>query len=256
MAATIPDKLRDILAGMDNPAIAFSGGTDSSYLLYAVNECCDRFRAYSVESPFRSPVERSNAARISGMLGIPVETIRGNPLGSPEVASNGPDRCYHCKRSVFSSIVGRAASDGCTAVCDATNASDDPASRPGMRALEEMGVLSPLRDAGLTKTEIRALSKAAGLPCWNTPSDSCLATRVATGTPITANVLEMTAEAEDELRRLGFSGIRVRYRADGTTTLEVPAEQTGLADSLREEIDAVLVPGYGSYTVTERTSGD
>lgn len=254
MDTTIPENLGDLLNEMKKPAIAFSGGTDSSYLLYAVSRCCDDFRTYSVDGPFRSPVERSNAARIADMLGIDVVTIPENPLGSPDIVANGPDRCYLCKRLVFSSIGAFAERDGCTAICDATNASDDPSSRPGMKALSEMGVVSPLREAGLTKADIRALSEKAGLPCWNTPSDSCLATRIATHTPITADLLNRTAETEEALRSIGFSGIRVRYRPDDNAVLEIPPEQMMFATDRKDVIDGILLQRYKAYTIAERKS--
>ena len=252
MDATIPENLRSVLSGYGSAAVAFSGGVDSSYLLYAADRCCDRLTAYTVESAFRSPLERKNSERIADMLGITLTVIDADILSDSAVTANGPDRCYLCKKRVFSAILARAKADGFDVVCDATNATDDPGSRPGMKALEEMGIASPLRDCGIGKADVRALSRTAGLPCWSTPSDSCLATRIATGTVITAKLLERTARAENALRDLGFSGIRVRTLSDGTASFEVPAEQIPLTESLSEKISGILDSEYGTYAVTER----
>ena len=125
-------------------------------------------------------------------------------LSFSEVAANTPDRCYLCKKNVFTPIKEISESDGRLRVIDATNASDDPSSRPGMRALRELGVVSPLRECGLTKPTVRMLSKEAGLDNWNVPSNSCLATRIPTGTRITADALEQVERTEMKLRAFGL----------------------------------------------------
>ena len=233
-------------------AIAFSGGVDSSYLLYAAKACNIDVRAYTVENPFRSPVERRNSEAVCELLGVHPTVLEINTLDDPAITANPPERCYLCKKFVFSAIVRRAWRDGFKLIADATNATDDPDTRPGMKAVESMGICSPLRDVGLTKQEIRDLAREAGLPNWNAPSDSCLATRIATGTPITAEALRRTANVEEMLRRIGFSGIRARTESDGSCNLEVPPEQDALLEEKREAVESVLKSNYPSFRFSVR----
>jgi len=248
----VPEKLEKILSSYAKLGIAFSGGVDSSYLLYAAVQSGIPFAVYSVETAFRSPVERVNAVFIAGRLEVEPVVIDADILSVPGVAANGPDRCYLCKKALFTMMKERASLDGCDVLCDASNASDDPAERPGMRALEELGIASPLREAGITKEDVRRLSRMAGLPCWNSPSDSCLATRTATGVGITGPGLRKTAEAEAAVRALGFSGFRVRTLPDGTASLEIQESQMGLFKSKEDAVDDILKPGYGGYAVSFR----
>src|SRR5699024_2924376 len=145
-------------------------------------------------------------------------------LADETVAANPPDRCYHCKRRIFSAIASAAAADGYTLLLDGTNASDDAGDRPGMRALWELSVRSPLRECGLTKPEIRWLSREAGLFTWDKPAYARLATRVPAGERLTAEKLENTERAEDFLFSLGFTDFRVRL-FNGAARLQLPAEQ-------------------------------
>ena len=251
---TIPEKLARFFEEHPRVAVAFSGGVDSSYLLYAAVTCGADVRAYTVESQFRSPVERRNSDELAEVLGVRRTIVNVDALSNAELVSNPPNRCYLCKKIVFGAIIRTAVADEYPTVVDASNVSDDPLERPGMKALEEMDVLSPLRDAGLSKSDVRRLSKEAGLKCWNSPSDSCLATRIATGTPITADLLKRTAETENRLRAMGFSGIRVRTLSDGTARLELPESQIPVLNIHMIEVDRLLKDAYGSYTVKERTA--
>ena len=167
----------------ENPrvAIAFSGGVDSSYLLYAALRYGARVRAYYVNSAFQPRFELEDARRLAGDLHADLRDV----LSSPTVTANPPDRCYHCKRVIFRTIAAAAVEDGFPVLLDGTNASDDAGDRPGMRALRELSVRSPLRECGLTKDEIRRLSREAGLFTWDKPAYACLATRIPTGQPIT-----------------------------------------------------------------------
>ena len=182
-------------------ALAFSGGVDSSYLLYAAVSYGARVKAYYVCSAFQPQFELEDARRIAAQLGADMDVIELDVLGRPELTSNPPNRCYHCKQLVFSAIAACAGKDGFRTLIDGTNASDDDADRPGMLALRELNVLSPLRESGLTKHRIRELSREAGLFTWDKPAYACLATTIPTGEVITAEKLSITERAEDFLRR-------------------------------------------------------
>ena len=147
--------------------------------------------------------------------------IEADILAADTVAENPPERCYYCKRTLFSLLAERAASDGYTELLDGTNASDDPGDRPGTRALAELGVLSPLRDCGVTKAEVRRLSREAGLFTHDKPSYACLATRIPAGRRIEPEALRRIDEAEARLRALGYADLRVRLE-EGGARLELP----------------------------------
>lgn len=235
--------LADFFLQHPRVALGFSGGVDSSYLLYAALKCGAAVQAYYVKSPFQPAFELEDARRLATQLGAELRILPANPLEDPMVAANPKDRCYHCKRAIFGRIAEAARADGSPVLLDGTNASDDLSDRPGIRALEELAVLSPLRLCGLTKTEIRRLSKEAGLFTWDKPAYACLATRIPTGCPITLPLLEKTERAEQALTTLGFSDFRVRY-LDGRAKLQVPPEQMALALGKRQEILAALKPDY------------
>lgn len=162
----------------DHPqgALAFSGGVDSAFLLWAGLRAGADLRPCFVKTPFQPQFELEDSRRLCARLGVALTVIELDVLDDPAVSSNPPDRCYHCKRRLFSHLIDWAAGTELPLVLDGTNASDDAGDRPGMRALEELGVRSPLRECGLTKERIRALSREAGLFTWNKPSYACLAT--------------------------------------------------------------------------------
>ena len=167
----------------DNPecALAFSGGADSAFLLYAAKKYARRVHAYYVSSAFQPRFELSDARRLASELGTEMSVLSVDVLNIDAVRANPPDRCYHCKRAIFSAVSAAARADGFEVLIDGTNASDDTLDRPGMRALRELSVRSPLRECGLTKAEIRRLSRTAGLFTWNKPAYACLATRTPSG---------------------------------------------------------------------------
>ena len=140
---------------------------------------------------------------------------------------------------------------GCKYMMDGTNASDDPAVRPGMKVLDELGIRSPLRECGLTKDDVRRLSKEAGLPTWDLPSDSCLATRIPTGTPVTRENTQRVNYVEKEIRVMGFKDIRVRD-IDGTARLETLSSQIDLLEEMKPEIEKILLQQYKSVSYGER----
>ena len=164
-------------------------------------------------------------------------------LSSEDVARNPANRCYYCKQNIFGNLKRAAAEDGFTLILDGTNASDDAGDRPGMRALREMAVRSPLRECGLTKAEIRRLSHEAGLFTWDKPAYACLATRVPTGTRITPELLAATERAEGWLFSQGYTDFRVRL-LDGCARLQFPADQLSRALAQHDEIVAALKPDY------------
>ena len=176
----------------ENPraALGFSGGVDSAYLLYAALTAGAQVKAYYVKSPFQPRFELEDARHLAGDLHADLRELQVDVLSSPTVTANPPDRCYHCKRVIFRTIAAAAAEDGFPVLLDGTNASDDAGDRPGMRALRELSVRSPLRECGLTKAEIRRLSREAGLFTWDKPAYACLATRIRTGEEITLQKLK------------------------------------------------------------------
>ena len=161
------------------------------------------------------------------------------------MAANPADRCYYCKRALFSRILAAAEADGFPVVLDGCNASDDEAGRPGLRALRELGVRSPLRECGMAKTAVRRLAREAGLPVWDKPSYACLATRVPVGTAITARDLERVSRGEDALVALGLADFRLRLRGENAL-LQVRAEQMPLAQTLLPELQAGLAADFHS----------
>ena len=229
----------------ENPvcAVAFSGGVDSAYLLYAASAYGRRTAAYFVKTPFQPDFELGDAQDVVHRLGIPLTVLEFDILRIPAVAANPQDRCYHCKRALFTRLLEAANADGFPLVLDGCNASDDASDRPGMKALRELGVRSPLRECGITKTDIRRLAREANLPVWDKPSYACLATRVPTGTAITQPDLIRIARGENLLASLGFFDFRLRLR-DKNALLQVRVEQIPLARQLLPEIQTALAADF------------
>ena len=222
--------------GDDKVILALSGGVDSSYLLYAAMKYGADVKAYYVKALFQPQFEMDDAMRLAEQLKAPVRVLRADVLSDPVVVSNPSNRCYYCKKVIFNMIMKAAAEDGYTVLLDGTNASDDAGDRPGMKALQELQVKSPLRECGLVKSEIRRLSKEGGLFTWDKPSYACLATRIPTGCEITAEKLQKTEAAEDFLFSLGFSDFRVRMMPNGAARLQLPENQLPLLMEKRAEI--------------------
>lgn len=225
----------------ENPkaAIAFSGGVDSAYLLYAAKQCGAEVRAYYVKTEFQPQFELDDAHRLARELGADMHVIEMSVLECDDITKNHSDRCYHCKRRLFGEIMKFAAADGYDLLLDGTNASDSAGDRPGMRAIAELKVRSPLRECGLTKERIRELSSDAELFTWDKPAYACLATRVPTGEKITADMLQRIEKAEDSLFNLGFTDFRVRLY-HGAARVQLKPEQWDLAAAMRERIKGEL----------------
>lgn len=224
-------------------ALAFSGGVDSAYLLYAAAHYGAEVRAYYVKTLFQPQFELEDARKLAEELRVSMKIIEIPILENQVIAENPGDRCYHCKKAIFETIAKAAREDGFTVVLDGTNASDEEGDRPGMRALRELAVRSPLRECGITKEEVRRLSREAGLFTWNKPAYACLATRIPVGERITAEKLAAAENAEEYLFSLGFTDFRVRRMGDGAR-LQLPEAQLGKVLEYREKIAAELKKYY------------
>lgn len=224
-------------------ALGFSGGVDSAYLLYAAVQAGAQVRPYYIKTAFQPAFELRDALRLGRELGVEVTVVEHDILAEPGVAANPADRCYHCKIALFTALDRRAAADGFSLLLDGTNASDEESGRPGMRALRELRVRSPLRECGLTKPEIRRLSREAGLFTWDKPAYACLATRVPAGDALTAELLARVEGAEDALTALGFRDFRVRVY-HGAARIQLKPEEIPAALARRQEILERLRPGF------------
>ncbi len=229
----------------ENPrvAVAFSGGVDSAYLLYAAKDCGAQVQAYYVKTPFQPQFEYDDGVRLAKQLDIPMTTLTLDVLTDPAIAANPHNRCYFCKRKIFTAILQQAKKNGFSVIIDGTNASDDAAQRPGMAALQELQIRSPLRECGLTKEEIRSLSQEAGLFTHDKPAYACLATRIPTGTPITAKTLSKTERCEAFLQGLGFSDFRIRLLGENAK-IQLTEAQLPLLMQHRQAILAELKNHY------------
>ena len=238
-------ELKEFFDNNPDVAIAFSGGVDSAYLLYAAKRWGRRVKAYYVKTAFQPQFELEDAQCLATELGAEMEILDVDILAHKAVADNPSDRCYHCKKRLFSAIFEAAEKDGFPVLLDGTNASDDASDRPGMRALAELSVRSPLRACGLTKTQIRELSREAGLFTHDKPAYACLATRIPTGEVITPEKLRRTELAEDYMTALGFRDFRVRSLGDGAK-LQVRGADLNLLMACREEILSELKKYYSA----------
>lgn len=236
-------ELRDFFAAHPRVALAFSGGVDSSYLLYAALQWAESVGVYYVRSAFQPQFEADDALRLARELGAAVTVLSADVLADARVAANPSDRCYFCKKIILSAIRAQAEKDGYDVLLDGTNASDDIADRPGWRALQEEGVLSPLRLCGLTKADIRHLSREAGLFTASKPAYACLATRIPCGETITQEKLAKVEAAESALFALGFRDFRVRTPG-GAALVQVTADQTAEAHEKWDAIREALAPYF------------
>ena len=236
-------ELRDFFQECPKVALGFSGGVDSAYLLYAALDHGAQVRPYFIKTAFQPQFELEDARRLCAQLGVELTVVELDVLQIPGVAENPPDRCYHCKRALFGRLRQQALADGYSVLIDGTNASDDAGDRPGMRALGELSVRSPLRECGITKAQVRALSQEAGLFTWDKPAYACLATRVPTGEAIAPETLQKVEAAEEALFSLGYSDLRVRV-FHGAARLQLPGQQLERAAKERERILQALAPWF------------
>lgn len=241
-------QLEEFFSEHNKCALAFSGGTDSAYLLYAALQYGCDVRAYYLSSQFQPEFEYQDAIRIAEQLGIEMYKVSCDILREEQIRTNPADRCYYCKQRLMTAICQQAQKEGYSCVIDGTNASDEQGDRPGMRVLAELGILSPLRICGITKAEVRRLSKEAGLFTYQKPSYACLATRIAPGHEILEKDLRCVEQAEMLLAEMGFRNFRIRlYRYEaGTAALETEESQKEFAQENLDRIRAMLHPWFQS----------
>ncbi len=243
-------QMRTLLRALDRVAVAFSGGVDSTLVLkVAVQELGDRAIGVTAVSPSLPSGELDEAQDLAQRLGARFSALETHEVDDPHYQANTEARCYYCKREVYAEIIAFARTQGIQHVADGLNLDDLSDRRPGRRAAEEHGVRSPLAEVGLSKAEVRDLSRQLGLPTWDKPSLACLSSRIPYGVPVTRQALSQIDQAEQVVRRLGIRQVRVRHH-DALARFEVePADiptvlqhQTQIAAALREM-------GYTSVTV-------
>lgn len=244
-------KIEDFFKDNKRYGIAFSGGVDSTYLLHEALKAGADVRAYYVKSAFQPEFERADAARIASELGAELHEINLDVLADETVASNPEYRCYYCKLNIMGSILEAARKDGCDVLCEGTNADDDISDRPGFRALQGLGVRSPLRDCGITKGDIRKALKDAGIDIWDKPAYACLATRIKTGEPISKEKLAITERAEGLLFDMGFTDFRVRMRGS-SALIQLKKGQREEALKRFDEIKEAIGDMYEEVRIDEQ----
>jgi uncharacterized protein len=245
-------KLEQILEEMGNVAVAFSGGVDSALLLaVAARMYHVKLIAVTATSVSYAENEKDDARRFAQRMGVKHRYLDFDQMSIPEFVANGPERCYYCKKAIFSAIKAFVAEEGFTNVVDGSNADDMKEYRPGEKALTELGIRSPLKEAGFSKAEIRKLSREMGLFTASKPSYACLASRIQYGEPITPEKLARVEQAEDFLANLGFTHIRVR--SYGTLArIEVEPSQVALlaqANTRNKVIARLRELGYNYITL-------
>ncbi len=246
------EKLHDRLRSLPSLLVAFSGGADSAYLAWAAHAALGtQALAVTALSPSFSAYDREQAGAFVRHTGIHHAFIETHEFENPLYVANDADRCYHCKAEVFTQLERIAAQRGFAVIAYGINADDTRDFRPGHRAAAEHKVLAPLLDAGLTKAEIRELSRRAGLPTWDRPASPCLSSRVPYGTPVTLETLSKIERGEALLRQMGFRQFRVRYYGE-TARIEIAREEMHRAvedDLLRQLAQPFREIGFTSITL-------
>ena len=232
------DKLKAYIRELGSLAVGFSGGVDSALLLSVAHEVLgDKAIAVTEADAGLPERELKEAKEFCNSRGIRQIICSVDPFKEEAYRKNSPDRCYHCKKGIFSEIKRIAAENNIAYVAEGSNMDDMGDYRPGLRAVEELDIKSPLRHAGLTKDDIRRISKAMDLPTWSKPAYACLATRLVYGEEVTAQTLKMIEDAEQFLIEHGFVEERVRMHGN-IARIEVPAKDIPLLahDEIREEV--------------------
>ena len=244
------NRLKEYFTSHPEIALAFSGGVDSALIMYAAKLWSQEIAAYFVKSVFQPQFELDDAVYMAEKVSVPLRILKLDILSAGGIRPNPQDRCYRCKSAILSSILNAAAEDGFDYVCDGSNSSDDPNDRPGMRALAEFGIHSPLRELGICKNDVRALAKQAGLSCWDKPSYSCLATRIPTGREITAADLDRVEKGESLLFSMGLRDFRLRIEGVGARLELSPEDKLRFIDA-QADITAAL-SGFEYIKISDR----
>ena len=254
-AAEKRTRLHELLRQHSPLVIAYSGGVDSAFLLAeARRELGDRVLGVIADSPSLPRQSLAEAVALARAIGAPVEVVKTQELENPDYAANPPNRCYFCKAELFQTLDALARSRGYPAIAYGENADDMQHERPGRAAASEFHVLAPLRDAGLTKAEIRQLSRDIGLPTADAPAQPCLSSRIPWGTPVTTDALAMVERAEEHIRGLGFRVFRVRHvvkhAMPPSALVQIAQGELPLATPVREAIEqGVCEAGYASVEI-------
>jgi uncharacterized protein len=247
--------LREILRTNAPLIIAYSGGVDSAFLLgEARRELGDRVLGVIADSPSLPRQALAEAVALARAIGAPLEVVKTLELDNPEYSANPPNRCYFCKAELFQTLDALAQERGYPAIAYGENADDMKQDRPGRRASEEFQIIAPLRDAGLTKAEIRQLSRDIGLPTADAPAQPCLSSRIPWGTPVTVDALAMVERAEEHIRGLGFRIFRVRHvvkhDAPPAALVQIAPAELPLAADVQEQIArGIREAGYASVEI-------
>ena len=257
-SAPTPEKLaalETVLRAHAPLLIAYSGGVDSTCLLaFAHRTLGDQMRGFIADSPSLPRQTLADALALAREIGAEVEVIQTDEMDNPDYASNPLNRCYFCKSELFARMDALARERGFAAIAYGENADDPPQHRPGSQAAKEFAVLAPLRQAGLTKAEVRALSRSLGLPTADAPAQPCLSSRIPHGTPVTREALAMVEAGEAHVRSLGFRILRVRHMVEEDKSpralVQVAPEELDRLANVQPQIESgLLALGYGAVEI-------
>jgi uncharacterized protein len=244
--------LRALIAECDSLVVAYSGGVDSAYLMHIANDVLGkRAMAVTAKSPSLPSSELEDAKTLAKKFGWQHRVIDTMEMSNPDYTANDPRRCYFCKTELYTRLKDLYPSEEWSTIANGTNADDLGDYRPGLQAADERQVRSPLSEVGLTKDEIRVESKTAGLPTWDKPAQACLSSRIPYGTPVTIQTLSRIESAENLLKELGFTQLRVRH-SGSTARIEVPVPdiQRAVSPEFRDQIiDGMHKAGYRYVTL-------
>ncbi len=234
MALEKQTNLSTVLRNMGSVVIAYSGGADSAFLANrATNILGTKALSVTANSPSLAPTELEESVKVAKALGLNHRIINTQEVDREDYKANDPNRCYFCKEELYTHLENLAQSEGYNLVINAHNADDSLGFRPGMNSARRRGIRSPLVEVGLTKPEIRHLSKNAGLPTWNKPSQACLSSRIPYGTPVSVEALTRISKAEKYLRDLGLDQVRVRHHE---TIARIEVDPTSIPTLLKDDI--------------------